>query len=564
MPEASACAAAPSSWLARIVWALRENWPLYAALGALWTLVAVLTLDGMYRNGGRFIYALDDPYIHMAIAKNLVRHGLWGVSPYRFSWCSSSPLWTAIVALSYALLGVNAYAPFVLNLIFATATCVAAAYILKRYRLSPRELCIALLLLIGLTPLPMLVLTGQEHCLHCLVAIVYLYLATDSLARDDTAGAWKLIVLAPILTAARYEGLAMVAIVAGLSALRGRPIVAVLMIVAGAAPVAGLGLWASSHGWYPLPNSILIKSNMPIGTATISRVVRDAAENVVGSPGLVVLALIATTALYLQARTAEADWRAMRRDRAMLQLIILFGMIAAHLLFARGGQRWFFRYEAYLFAAGTIALASCLHEGCWLTMRSWFSAASPRIQAAVIVVCLMLVPRALFAIVSTPRAMHDIYQQQYQMARFVERYYNHQAVGLNDIGAVDYCADIHLVDYAGLANMEVADALIHGGYGPAMLARIANAEAVRVVIGYEFWLSPRGPRGLPPNWIKVGEWTVVHKVVLGGPTVSFYAIGEAEAARLRAALVQFDASLPRSVIVTLFDAAGARVQPALP
>jgi hypothetical protein len=33
------------------------------------------------QTNGHFVYSLDDPYIHLAVAKNLARHGVWGVAP---------------------------------------------------------------------------------------------------------------------------------------------------------------------------------------------------------------------------------------------------------------------------------------------------------------------------------------------------------------------------------------------------------------------------------------------------------------------------------------------------
>ena len=55
-------------------------WPLALALGLLAALVAWALHTALALSGGHFAYALDDPYIHMAIAKNLVRHGVWGTT----------------------------------------------------------------------------------------------------------------------------------------------------------------------------------------------------------------------------------------------------------------------------------------------------------------------------------------------------------------------------------------------------------------------------------------------------------------------------------------------------
>src|ERR687897_880896 len=74
------------------------------------TLRTFLVLSGVYlaavvalgawmasRNGGTFTYPLDDPYIHLALAENLVHHGSWGVTPGVFESASSSPAWTLLL-----------------------------------------------------------------------------------------------------------------------------------------------------------------------------------------------------------------------------------------------------------------------------------------------------------------------------------------------------------------------------------------------------------------------------------------------------------------------------------
>src|SRR5207244_12543416 len=48
------------------------------ALMMLWGIVAVITGQTATHNQGKITYAVDDAYIHMAIAKNFARHGVWG------------------------------------------------------------------------------------------------------------------------------------------------------------------------------------------------------------------------------------------------------------------------------------------------------------------------------------------------------------------------------------------------------------------------------------------------------------------------------------------------------
>src|SRR3954469_20292123 len=76
---------------------------------------------------GHLVYALDDAYIHMAIAKNLARYGTWGVAGDTFSASSSSPLWTLLLAGSFRISGVRDAIPLILNSAFAGAS-IATLY----------------------------------------------------------------------------------------------------------------------------------------------------------------------------------------------------------------------------------------------------------------------------------------------------------------------------------------------------------------------------------------------------------------------------------------------------
>ena len=76
---------------------LREHWPLAAGWGALWAIIIAFYTMSVRENDGHFIYQNDDIYIHMAIAKNVANHGVWGVTQHEFTSSSSSILYTLIL-----------------------------------------------------------------------------------------------------------------------------------------------------------------------------------------------------------------------------------------------------------------------------------------------------------------------------------------------------------------------------------------------------------------------------------------------------------------------------------
>jgi hypothetical protein len=130
------------------------------------------------------------------------------------------------------------------------------------------------------------------------------------------------------------------------------------------------------------------------------------------------------------------------------------------------------------------------------------------------------------------------------MGLFVHRYYQGSAVALNDIGAVNFLSDIHCVDLWGLGNAEVAAARKQHSYGVADIDRISKQTGTRIAIVYDTWFH----HGLPPQWIRVGRWTIPNNVVLGADTVSFYAVDPSEAVYLSQSLTDFAPMLPQEVI----------------
>src|SRR5580658_1345815 len=97
-----------------------------AVFAAMVLLVAGITFAIMWRNclrqtDGHFIYALDDPYIHLSIAKNLAQHGVWGVTQYAAASASSSPLWSFLLGVLIWIGGNNVLWPLIFGIVFSIA-----------------------------------------------------------------------------------------------------------------------------------------------------------------------------------------------------------------------------------------------------------------------------------------------------------------------------------------------------------------------------------------------------------------------------------------------------------
>jgi hypothetical protein len=530
-------------------------WPLFASIGCLWLSILILWLVSIYKNDGLLIYPLDDTYIHMAIAKNVVAHHVWGVTPYGFSWSTSSPLWTAMLAAAYWCFGVRIGTPLVLNAILATATCVFAWFVFsRRGGLARGPLLLAMLALIFLTSIPSLTMVGMEHVLQLLAVCAFIYLGAESLTGSSEEWPIALIAIAPLVSTARYEGLFLIVPAVCLFALRGRFAVASLIFIAAVAPVTGLGFWAIDHGWHFLPSSLIVKGNLPAHlspTAAIFHFGSRLAINLLIAPWLLVLGIAGGFGFYRSLRLSGTIWTSPGVALAMYLV-----MLAADIALSRTGIEWYSRYDAYLVGSGVFIFACCWNEPCFESIAAMFQSRDGSLGArlAIFAIAVALLSRAVLVTISVPTGSNILYRQQYQLARLLNEYYGGQSVALNDIGIAAYMSDVRITDLAGLATVAAADAIRANQFDLLSIERICSAADVKIAIVYRRLFA----QGSPQGWIEVGSAGVLKSASVGGPKFVFYGVGEEQANLLRAHLDEFKRDLPPSSQTSAADAGPVR------
>lgn len=523
-----------------------DYWPLGAAVVSLWLMIAWFLRISLAGTEGHLVYALDDAYTHMAMAKNLALHGVWGVTRYGFSSNSTSPLWLLLLTACYRLGGVNAATPLVWNALFGTAACVAAFAVLRKSGAGKIRLLACLLGVVFLTPLPTLVLEGMEHTMHTFLAVAYLYAGTAALAKSTPARRdyAAVIGLSPLVTLARYEGIFLVAAVAVLLLIKKKPGIALPALAAGALPVVILGLVSLSQGWYFLPNSILLKADrfLPHGFRYDTVLNLSGFGNAAGAPYVLTLLLGSLAAFALAVKKYRQLWHP-----AAIMPAIFVAAAFLHMQYCKTGH--FYRYEAYLVALGLVTLGAALPPAAPKKVRADLKRAAPAFYSAVALLLAFaawpLGTRAREALRDTPRATVNIYEQQYQMGLFLKEFYTGEVVAANDVGAINYLADIRCLDLTGLATAEVLEAKIEGRYDTREIAALAERRGADIAIVYREWYSSLG--GLPPEWSFIGSWKIAGNVVCALPEVQFYAVAADEQFKLLPRLVDFSERLPATV-----------------
>jgi hypothetical protein len=476
----------------------------------------------------RLVFALDDAYIHLAVADRILSGG-YGVNAGEYSSPSSSIIWPYVLALTQVV-HLGAFGPLLINAAAACATVFALLRALEANGLfddandRPFSYLIALLLIFNVSAVA-LPMTGMEHSAHVWASVVtFLGLAAAARGSAPTALHFIALVLLPLI---RFEGAAFACTaIAGFALLGHRRFAAAAALVI----VVSLSFYVAlmtSRGRPLLPSSVLLKgylANLDDSTSSLPAIVKNLLRSITSSYGLRLILLGLALA-------GCASW--LRTDRkALIVCLTVLAAIGAHLVFGQYG--WFNRYEVYIMALAATALL-------WAAAQ-----ARPRLRAlqwSLTKIALVLglgiaaMPYVTTALV-TPIAASDIYEQQYQLARFAKSFYRH-AVGVNDLGMVAYRNPDYTLDLWGLGSEPVRKARTAGQYGPAEMEALANDHGVGLVMIYDVWF----PKGVPSSWTKVAVLRT-RTVTLSQRDVAFYRTPLADAAEVSSALEAFKATIP--------------------
>jgi hypothetical protein len=443
-----------------------------------------------------------------------------------------------------------------LNLGCAVLLLAIVYTILRRRGVPPLSTLAALLLLIFVTPLTALILTGMEHTLQTAIVISVAYVASEELSKRHTAphrgNSLLFFLLAPLVTFIRFEGLFLVAAVGVLLLFRKRIMIACAWGALAVFPVVVYAYISLSRGWYWLPNSVILKGHWQVllrsPRAAISTLALVTIRNYIFAPHLVALILLVLGLEVYRHEEKESVWGSTR-----VLAYIFVGTSLLHLSFAATG--WFFRYEAYLVGLGIVVVFLEIFDP--VTKRKLIDRICRemiwRKPAAILLAIILLSSlfyRAGAPFVDTPKASTNIFEQQYQMGLFLKRYYQGSTVAVNDLGAVNFFADLHCLDLCGLASMEVAEAIRQRRYQTENIRQISKQEKVKIAMVFDEWFSGGRYCKLPAEWTRVGQWTIRNNVIAGSETVSIYATDASEKDRLVENLRDFSPQLPRGVVQT--------------
>jgi hypothetical protein len=493
-------------------------------------LVAAMLGISLLLNENTLVYSLDDPYIHLAMARTWLRSHSLGISPGQFAPASSSPLWTLLLVGLSACVGLRERLPLVLNVVLSIAVLRAfwwgRAQLRGRDHDDERQWPVIALALPVLLNLPGLTLCAMEHVLHAALVLVFVVVLFVGLERGRIGS--FVYALACVLPLVRLESQFVIA-AAMLLLVKHRRLGAALGLgVSGALPIAALGIYTRAHGAFFLPNPIVAKAVPPLLDAWLGKW----GYTLLGlsvHPLLVVVLLFSLR--YRRKHTGlAADGFAFCFVIALLQ--VLFSTV--------GGIGLIDRYESYVLDLGLFfVFARPLAP----SRAGW----SDKLERGLVV---LGIGEKLCLLATATLATNDIYLQQYQTARFVQQAFPNAHVAVNDIGLVSLRSSGPVTDLAGLGTTEilrelrkVADTrqLSRAAVEPTLQRNGADMIAI-----YTAWFKPE----LYRSWKHVGSWSLPRSpIVLGDARVDFFAPDAARAETLERRMRVFQPELPKAVQV---------------
>ncbi len=465
-----------------------------------------------------FTYPLDDSYIHLAIAKNIVEHGVWGINSDEFSSASSSPLFTVILSLILYIFGNNSYIPLLINILFSLSIIYLIWYYFKN-KLSYTLLILLLILTIIWTPLPNLTIIAMEHTLHIFLTLLYLLLICEILINKNQSN--KIIYLyyltSFLLPISRYEGLFII-IGGNLILFLSKKIkISIVGGVCSILSVSLFGFYFIYNGGTFFPYSVVIKTSLNnlnliqklIPFDNISSYIKDNTAR----PLLICFIFVIIYSFLVQ----------FKLKKNILKIIIALSIgILLHIMYSKFG--WLARYEAYI-----IPSLLCI---IFYSLQNSYNA-SKRLSLSYqllyyFLLILLIYPTYYFtkrSLINHEKIIigaEEIYNQQYQTALFIQKYYPNKSVAINDIGYPSYLSNnTHIVDIYGLGNTQIALAKKNKSknINPVIISEIKKNN-VKAAFIYKKWFSD----DLYKDWVEIGYWEINHRVryigklAIGGTT----------------------------------------------
>lgn len=476
----------------------------------------------LHLNNGVFSYTLDDPYIHLSLAKQIAAGG-YGFNSGEYSSPSSSILWPFLL-VPFSSFSFFEFIPLLFNsllslLILSVFISLCLSVSTQSTKIQWKPLILFCLLIPSLN-LVGLIFSGMEHSLQMLFSVLLIYgIIIES--RDQSFPLWLsvVIVIGPLI---RYENLALSVPALIFLFYQGHRKKVIYTLIIVLAFLSLFSLFLLHIGQPFLACSILNKVGFGQYSTLGEELIDQFNLNLTQRQGLIFFTLLLTF-------PALIFFSNLSSIKKKLLTVVTFSLLL-HLFL--GKFNWFHRYELYLYAAILL-----------LIFYLYFDS-DQRIKNSTpcylfFLVGLILSSYPYFTVLySIPYAANNIYQQQYQMRKFAV-YWVKSPVAVNDIGWVSFNNPYYVLDLFGLGNYEIYKKR-SSEKSALWMAQATRKSKVKLVMLYKNWFV-----AIPKEWVSLGcLYFDMPRVSAANKTVYFYATDIKYASEFKQQLLQFSRVLP--------------------
>lgn len=493
--------------------------------------------------GNRYIYPLDDVYIHLALSRNFAQLGVWSVNTSGFDSASSSILYTLLLAFFIKIFGDWEYYPLLINISFGIAT-VYAVFRYFRDFYGKKEMWWIIGLLLPYSMLYLMVLYGMEHTMHLFLMVMAIYFIKKN--TDSNFPKKDFIILLVIIflqSMIRYESMFFTVALSFALALRTNFWKALLVLSVGFLPIIIFGIISEKQGGFFFPNSVMIKGSYPNSNQFIKNcwtIVKNGIflntsfYKCLFFPYLIFL-------IYLVEKYKNKTISVFFRNEVAIITIAATGIMHSLFAFLK------YRYENYIMIGTLLLLIPIIVDFVKNFKGSKYHLSFISIIKITSILAIVLVSmyRLVYHHIGLQYASKGINEQQIEMSRFLATYYKNEKVVANDIGAVAYYSHVQLFDMVGLGStnmtrLRVANKKnkkeVYINNSKKYITEYTKKNHYKIAIIYPEWF----PGSPPKNWIPVASWTIPQNYGPAIRRIVFYAIDANEVKNLQKNLSKFN------------------------
>lgn len=258
---------------------------LVTAILTLLAAVTLLELPVWHHTHGNILFPLDKAYVNITVGRDLAFYRVWGVSKYAFQSATSSLLYPITLAPLFFILGAHLVIPLIINFVAGAYFLLMLQRMLIRYGFPPVRQFFVLIGAMGLTLLPLLVVSGMEYTLQLLFVFLFMDALAQTLPKPSapkpplaatpptapaataiTPATRPLYIFALLAVAARYEDLLIIALACLLLGLQKGWRPAAKLAAIAVSPIIIFGIISLIKKSYFLPNAMLIGPYPPYTT----------------------------------------------------------------------------------------------------------------------------------------------------------------------------------------------------------------------------------------------------------------------------------------------------------